>query len=131
MKKFDVKDHAPSLLPDGYDFDLVWSDEFDGDTLDMTKWDYRLCMMGVRFPAWTDKGVKIENSCAVFSVFEENGELVLVDYKTDYVKNENELLDLYKNQIAFYKSAVAKTLKMPVKEAVLYSFCLDKPCLYK
>ena len=26
MKKFDVKDHAPSLLPDGY--------EFDGDALD-------------------------------------------------------------------------------------------------
>lgn len=64
-------------------------------------------------------------------VFEENGELVLVDYKTDYVKSEEELLDLYKKQIAFYKSAVAKTLNMPVKEAMLYSFCLDKPCLYK
>lgn len=84
MKKFDVKDHAPSLLPDGYDFDLVWSDEFDGDTLDMTKWDYRLCMMGVRFPAWTDKGVKIENSCAVFSVFEENGEVVSSQLQTGY-----------------------------------------------
>ena len=64
-------------------------------------------------------------------VFEENGELVLVDYKTDYVKNENELLDLYKKQIAFYKSAVSKALEKPVKEAMLYSFCLGKPCVYK
>lgn len=64
-------------------------------------------------------------------VFEENGELVLVDYKTDRVKNEGELLDLYKNQISFYKSAVEKTLKKPVKEAVLYSFELNKICIYK
>jgi ATP-dependent helicase/nuclease subunit A len=64
-------------------------------------------------------------------VFEENGELVLVDYKTDYVSSEEELLDLYKNQIGFYKNAVSKTLEKPVKEAMLYSFCLDKPCIYR
>lgn len=84
MKKFDVKDHAPSFLPDGYDFDLVWSDEFDGDALDTEKWDYRLSMMGLRYPAWTDKGVKIENGCAVFSVFEENGEVVSSQLQTGY-----------------------------------------------
>ena len=76
MQKFEVKDHAPSFLPDGYNFELAWSDEFDGDTLDESKWDYRLCMMGKRHPAWTDKGVKIKNGCAVFSIFEENGEIV-------------------------------------------------------
>ena len=64
-------------------------------------------------------------------VFEENGELVLVDYKTDRVKNENELLERYKNQIGFYKSVVSKTLGKPVKQAVLYSFCLGKSCYYK
>ena len=64
-------------------------------------------------------------------VFEENGELVLVDYKTDYVSDEQELLNLYKNQLAFYKRAVSKTLSKPVKEAMLYSFSLSKPCVYK
>lgn len=64
-------------------------------------------------------------------VFEENGELVLVDYKTDRVDTAEELLDLYKNQIAFYKRAVSKTLSKPVKQAMLYSFCLDKECIYK
>jgi hypothetical protein len=84
MKIYNVNDHAPSYLPDGYDFKLVWADEFDGETLDTTKWDYRLCMMGKRHPAWTDKGVKIENSCAVFSVFEENGEIVSSQIQTGY-----------------------------------------------
>lgn len=64
-------------------------------------------------------------------VFEENGELVLVDYKTDHVKTENELLERYKKQIMFYKSAIAKTLNKKVKEAVLYSFELGKSCYYK
>lgn len=64
-------------------------------------------------------------------VFEENGELVLVDYKTDRVKSENQLLSMYKNQIAFYKKAVSKALKKNVKEAVLYSFKLGKVCSYK
>ena len=41
MKKFEVKDHEDSLLPDGMEFELVWSDEFDGTELDRTKWDYR------------------------------------------------------------------------------------------
>lgn len=84
MKIFDVKDHASSMLPDGYDFELVWSDEFDGNELDTAKWDYRLCMMGKRHPAWTDKGVKVENGCAVFNVFEENGEIVSSQLQTGY-----------------------------------------------
>ena len=84
MKIFEVKNHAPSLLPDGFDFRLVWSDEFDGDTLDESKWDYRLCMMGKRHPAWTDQGVRIENGCAVFTIFEENGEIVSSQLQTGY-----------------------------------------------
>lgn len=64
-------------------------------------------------------------------VFEESGQLVLVDYKTDRVKDENELLERYKKQLTFYKYAIEKTLKMPVKEAMLYSFYLEKECIYK
>ena len=64
-------------------------------------------------------------------VFEENGELVLVDYKTDKVKSENQLLSMYENQIAFYRKAVAKALGKNVKEALLYSFSLSKVCRYK
>lgn len=64
-------------------------------------------------------------------VFEESRQLVLVDYKTDRVKDENELLERYKKQLTFYKYAIEKTLKMPVKEVMLYSFYLEKECIYK
>ena len=64
-------------------------------------------------------------------VFEENGELVLLDYKTDKVKTAEELLGRYEKQLMFYKHAVARTLNMPVKEVILYSFSLGKTCYYK
>lgn len=63
-------------------------------------------------------------------VFEENGELVLLDYKTDRVKTEEELLSRYEKQIGFYRKVIEKTLEKPVKDAVLYSFSLGKVCYY-
>ena len=87
MKEYEVKNHAPSYLPDGYEFELDWSDEFDGNELDTSKWDYRLCMMGKRHPSWTNKGVKVENGCAVFSIFEEDGEVVCSQLQTGPYRN--------------------------------------------
>jgi len=46
VKKYEIKDHEPSLLPDDKKWKFVWNDEFDGTELDTTKWDYRLHMMG-------------------------------------------------------------------------------------
>ena len=63
-------------------------------------------------------------------VFTENGKLILVDYKTDRVKDEDELLSRYKRQIAFYKSAVSDLYGLPVSESMLYSFSLNKCCYY-
>lgn len=74
MKEYLVENHAPSLLPEGFDWDLTWADEFDGTELDMSKWSYRLSMMGKRHPAWTDRGVHLDgNSHAVFTLLNENG----------------------------------------------------------
>lgn len=64
-------------------------------------------------------------------VIEKDGELTLIDYKTDNVSTAEELLDKYKNQIMFYKYSVSKTLLKPVNKAVLYSFKLGKSCYYK
>lgn len=79
----------------------------------------------------TDYNDKILVQGIADCVFEEDGELVLVDYKTDRVDNENMLLERYKKQIMFYKSAVSKVLKKNVKSAVLYSFYLGRICEYK
>ena len=43
-----VSGRAPSLLPPGKDFRLVWHDEFDGASLDFSKWSYRTNYWGRR-----------------------------------------------------------------------------------
>ncbi len=59
--------------------------------------------------------------------FCEKDTLVLVDYKTDRVKNGEELVDRYREQLAIYADALQQILHLPVKEIYLYSFALGKP----
>lgn len=54
--------------------------------------------------------------------FVENGEIVLFDYKTDKYGDKNEIVQKYKNQIAYYKNALEKVTGKRVKESVLYLF---------
>ncbi|MBQ7565940.1 MAG: glycoside hydrolase family 16 protein [Oscillospiraceae bacterium] len=82
MQKFEVAGHEYSLLPDG-EWTLSWADEFDGDTLDETKWDYRTCMMQTRWPAWVRGGVHLDgNSNAVFTLLNRDGKLVSAQLQT-------------------------------------------------
>lgn len=82
MNKFEVKDHAPSFLPDG-EWKLVWADEFDGTELDRTKWDFRLNYWGQRNPAYTDKGVVLDgNSHIELHRVEEDGRYVSPQLQT-------------------------------------------------
>ena len=83
---YEVKDHAPSILPDGRRFKLVWADEFDGGELDRTKWDYRLSMMQRVHPAWTDKGVHLDgkSNCVFTLIADENGNPVSSQLQTGY-----------------------------------------------
>lgn len=58
-------------------------------------------------------------------VFVENGELVIVDYKTDSRVTPEELSERYSAQLDIYRKALSQTLSMPVKETLLYSFYLN------
>ena len=51
-------------------------------------------------------------------------EIVVVDYKTDYVKNGGELLEKYRKQLDYYELALERLTGKRVKEKVIYSFCL-------
>ena len=85
MGEYKIENHEPSLLPEGKAWKLVWNDEFDGTELDTSKWDYRLSMMGLRWPAWTDKGVHLDgNSNVVFTLIEEDGRPVCSQLQTGY-----------------------------------------------
>lgn len=58
--------------------------------------------------------------------FEESGTMVLLDYKTDRVKNGEELAERYRDQLDLYKVALEETLGLPVREVSLYSFHLGQ-----
>jgi ATP-dependent helicase/nuclease subunit A len=58
--------------------------------------------------------------------FEEDGELVLLDYKTDSKVDEEELIKRYKAQLKYYGKALEKLEKKEVKETLIYSFFLHK-----
>lgn len=57
-------------------------------------------------------------------VFIENGEAVIVDYKTDRIKTLAELPSRYRTQLGIYGEAVEKALGYPVKQRILYSLTL-------
>lgn len=59
---------------------------------------------------------------------DKNDNLVLVDYKTDYVEagNENELIEKYKKQLELYQKALEKALQRKVYKKVIYSVKLGK-----
>lgn len=57
--------------------------------------------------------------------FEEDGKLIIVDYKTDKVfKNMYELVNKYKIQLELYKEALQKNTGRKVDECIIYS--IDK-----
>lgn len=58
-------------------------------------------------------------------VFVEDGELVIVDYKTDAGVDAEALLDRYSAQLEIYREALSQALEMPVKETLLYSFFMN------
>ena len=62
-----------------------------------------------------------------FVVYKEN-EIIIVDFKTDTVNNEQELIELYTIQLQTYKQAMKKITDLPIK-TYIYSFSLSK-CIY-
>ena len=63
------------------------------------------------------------------TVFVEDDQWVLVDYKTDRVKSGDELISRYKIQMDLYKEALERLTNMPVKASYIYSFRLHEAVL--
>ncbi|MBC5581442.1 UvrD-helicase domain-containing protein [Anaerofilum sp. BX8] len=59
-------------------------------------------------------------------VIEKDGELALVDYKTDRNKTPEQLRDLYAPQLALYREALQRRLGLPVGRCSLYAFALGR-----
>lgn len=72
----------------------------------------------------SDEMILVQGIIDVF--FKEEDGIVLLDYKTDRVDSENDLMLRYKKQLELYKSAIEKAYNLPVKEMLLYSFAFEK-----
>ncbi len=58
---------------------------------------------------------------------DENDNIILVDYKTDFVKNnEQELVEKYEKQLSIYKRALEGALNKKVYKTYIYSVYLGK-----
>lgn len=61
-------------------------------------------------------------------VIYKEDEVIIVDFKTDAVDNEQKLIDLYTIQLQTYKKAMKKLTNLPINTCI-YSFSLSK-CIY-
>ena len=60
--------------------------------------------------------------------FEEDEKIVIVDYKTDFVNDENkdEVINRYKKQLDLYSDVMKNLTGKEVKEKYIYLFGIDE-----
>ena len=72
-----------------------------------------------------DEEILVQGVIDLFFI-DKDDKLILVDYKTDYVQNENELVEEYKGQLDLYKEALEQSLDKKVDKMCIYSVYLNK-----
>lgn len=76
------------------------------------------------------KGLLMQETLLVQGIidayFEEENELVVLDYKTDKVRTPEELTEKYHMQLTYYARALEQLTGKKVKEKWIYSFALQK-----
>lgn len=84
---------------------------------------------GNRVYPGVENGERLFLQGIIDTVFVEDDQWVLVDYKTDRVKIGDELIRRYKIQMDLYKEALERLTNMPVKASYIYSFRLHEAVL--
>lgn len=78
-------------------------------------------------PGWSSREPVLVQGI-IDAYFEEKGELILVDYKTDRVRDRTgaALAERYRTQLACYRRALEQVTQKKVKETLIYSVDLGK-----
>ena len=71
-----------------------------------------------------DENILIQGVIDVY--FEENGKLVVADYKTDRVKDGQELIERYQTQLDIYGDALTQLTGLEIAQKLIYSFALNE-----
>lgn len=99
-----VEGQAPSLLPEGKKFRLVWHDEFEGTRLDTSKWCYRTNFWGKRakwYAAPEDHAVEVRDGLVHLKVVRlPNGQYVSPQLQTggllwDMPRRQTDNIDIW------------------------------------
>lgn len=79
-----------------------------------------------------DENILVQGIIDLYYISKED-ELILLDYKTDYVEKgkENLLIEKYKKQLEIYKNALEMALEKNVNKVFIYSVYLGKSILVK
>lgn len=78
--------------------------------------------LGEKFP--DSEQVLIQGIIDVF--FEEDGNIIVVDYKTDVIKTAQELIARYQVQLDYYAEALSRLTGKNVAQKIIYSFALGE-----
>ena len=93
MKELKVENHAPSYLPKEKNWKLVWQDEFDGNELDESKWNFREYFWGRKSPTFSREGVSVDgNSNLIIALVEKDG-----DYYSGHLQTGSLTYDMPKD----------------------------------
>ena len=79
------------------------------------------------FEEATEEEILVQGIIDLYAILED-GKVLLVDYKTDYVNQgfENELIKKYQNQLKIYSKALEEALDKKVEKVYIYSLYLNK-----
>lgn len=72
----------------------------------------------------TDEMILVQGIIDVY--WEEEDGIVLLDYKTDRVDADKDLVLRYERQLELYKNAIEASYGVKVKEVLIYSFALER-----
>ena len=72
-----------------------------------------------------DEKILVQGIIDLYYISNEN-KITLVDYKSDYIKEESELIEKYNKQLEIYKMALEKSLNKKVDKVYIYSTFLDR-----
>ncbi len=106
MNKYPVPNHNDSFVPSEKQWQLVWHDEFDGNSLDETKWNYRLNYWGVPSPTFTSDGVEVSDGSLKLHLLEKNGE-----YLSPHLQTGSNTFDIPKDSDGFWPFGAYEPVK--------------------
>ena len=72
----------------------------------------------------TDETILVQGIIDLYAITDEG--IILVDYKTDFVENEQTLINKYNKQLYIYKLALEEALNKSVNQIYIYSLYLNK-----